>query len=284
MPQVEVAAGVIEYADSGGAGPVVVLFGGLAIGPSLWNDVVDHLAPAHRCIVLTLPWGAHRLPMREAADLSLEGHARIVVDVVEALGLRDVTLVENDTGMLQLIAGDPPAWLAGIVLTSCEAFSNYPPGLPGKVVGMIGKLPGGIWFAAQQLRIRPLRRSPLMFGLMSRKPIPHEMFDGWIANLLAQRAIRRDLTKYIRAVDRKALVRASERLGAFDRPALVVWGGEDRVMPIEHGRRLAELLPQGRLETVEGSRTLIPIDAPEQLAGHIAAFVAQSTSTVSDVP
>ena len=37
-------------------------------------------------------------------------------------------------------------------------------------------------------------------------------------------------------------------------------------MPPEHGRRLAELLPNGRLVEVEDSYTLIPLDQPEKLA------------------
>ena len=41
------------------------------------------------------------------------------------------------------------------------------------------------------------------------------------------------------------MVAAAEGLGRFDRPALVVWAAKDRVMPPEHGRRLAGLLPTG---------------------------------------
>jgi len=45
-----------------------------------------------------------------------------------------------------------------------------------------------------------------------------------------------------------------------------VWAAEDRVMPPEHGRRLAGLLPQSRLVEVEDSYTLIPLDQPATLA------------------
>ena len=55
-------------------------------------------------------------------------------------------------------------------------------------------------------------------------------------------------------------------LTRFDRPALIVWATEDRVMPPEHGRRLAELLPGGRLVEVEDSYTLIPLDQPARVA------------------
>jgi len=62
------------------------------------------------------------------------------------------------------------------------------------------------------------------------------------------------------------LLEAAEDLPRFDRPALIVWASEDRVMPPEHGRRLADLLPQGRLVEIDDSYTLIPLDQPARLA------------------
>ncbi|MGH3417523.1 MAG: alpha/beta fold hydrolase, partial [Actinocrinis sp.] len=66
---------------------------------------------------------------------------------------------------------------------------------------------------------------------------------------------------------------ASEAMDGFDRPACVVWAVEDRVMPLEHGRRLAAALPRGRLVEVQDSYTLIPLDQPEPLARAIAEAV-----------
>ena len=50
---------------------------------------------------------------------------------------------------------------------------------------------------------------------------------------------------------------------------------EDRVMPLEHGRRLAELLPHGRLVDVSDSYTLIPQDQPASLAQIIREFMRE---------
>jgi len=69
------------------------------------------------------------------------------------------------------------------------------------------------------------------------------------------------------------LPEAAEGLRGWDRPALVVWAAEDRVMPPRHGRALAELLPHGRLVELEDSYTLIPLDQPQALAREIAAFL-----------
>ncbi|HEX4251276.1 MAG TPA: hypothetical protein VH008_25675, partial [Pseudonocardia sp.] len=82
------------------------------------------------------------------------------------------------------------------------------------------------------------------------------------------RPIRRDAVRMLRAAgaDTRLLVDAAELLPRFDRPALVIWASEDRVMSPEHGRRLAELLPDGRLVEVADSYTLIPLDQPTRLA------------------
>jgi pimeloyl-ACP methyl ester carboxylesterase len=274
MPSIEVAAGTIEYDDSGGDGPVVVLCGGLAIGRSLWDGVVAALGDEVRCVVPALPWGAHRIPMRPDADLTLRGQAAILGEVLEALDLRDVTLVENDTAMAQVLcAGGGGDRVGRLVITSCEAFDNYPPGLPGKAIALAAKVPGGLYLAIQQLRLHWFRRSPLGFGRMAKRPIPHDVLDRWLEPLWTQREIRRDLAKYVGHLDRRVLLDAAEGLRGFDRPALVVWASEDRVMPPEHGRRLAELLPQGRLVELGDCFTLIPLDRPAALAEQIAAFI-----------
>jgi pimeloyl-ACP methyl ester carboxylesterase len=95
--------------------------------------------------------------------------------------------------------------------------------------------------------------------------------------VLEQPEIRRDAVRVLRAAaaERNLLLDAAERLPGFDRPALVVWASEDRVMPAEHGHRLAELLPRGRLVEIPDSYTLIPQDQPARLAESIREFVRE---------
>lgn len=273
MRDIELSAGIIDYEDTGGSGPVVVLLHGLAMDGSVWRHVVRDLRVDHRCVVPTLPLGAHRRAMRPDADLSLRGQARIVAEFLERLDLRAVTLVQSDIGIAQVLAGERPERVARLVLVSCEAFDNYPPGLPGRVVAFAAKLPGGLNALVQPLRLRPLRRLPLAYGWLSKRRVPNEITDAWLRPALTQREIRRDLIKYLRAVDKGDLLAAAESLRSFDRPALVVWAAEDRIMPPEHGRRLAELLPKGRLIEIRDSYTLIPEDQPGELARAIREFV-----------
>src|SRR5215831_15818835 len=96
--QIELSAGTLDYEDTGDAGPVIVFLHGLMMEASLWTPTVADLSSRYRCVVPTLPLGAHRHAVRPDADVSLPGQARLVAEFLDRLGLTDVTLVGNDTG------------------------------------------------------------------------------------------------------------------------------------------------------------------------------------------
>ena len=273
MPTIELSAGTIDYVDTGGDGPVVVPVHGLIQDATLWTDVVADLRADHRCLVPTLPLGAHRTPMASDADLSIVGQARLLAELIDRLDLHDVTLVANDWGGPLISAVERPELIDRLVLTPCEAFDNLPPGLPGRFAALAGRVPGGIFVAAQALRLRPLRGMPTVLGRMITVPIPHDLVDGWVAPLRTRRGVRRDLTRYIRTTDNGSLDAIVDDLARLDMPVLVAWTTDDLVMPAEHGRRLADLVPDGRYVEIPDSRTLVPLDQPTVLAGLVRDFV-----------
>jgi pimeloyl-ACP methyl ester carboxylesterase len=280
MPEVQLSAGTVGYDDSGGNGSVIVFLSGLFIGRSLWRTVVADLRADHRCFVPELPLGAHRTPMRDGADLSGPGLARLVAEFMERLDLLDVTLVGCDWGGAQLlVAYGLDERIGRLVLLPQESFDNYPPGLPGKMAWLCSKVPGALALALQQMRFRPIRRSPLNFGLMSKRPVPDDVMDAWLRPALSSRRIRRDVLTYLRATRRGEYLDAAEKLRGFDRPALVMWSTEDRLMKPGHGRRLAERLPNGRLVEIADSYTLIPEDQPAACAAAIRTFVQENIGT-----
>ena len=277
--EIELSAGTLDYTDTGGEGPVLLLLHGLMMDASLWDEVVADLGPGYRCLAPVLPLGAHRRPMKPDADLSLPGIARLVTEFTDRLGLNDVTVVANDTGgaIAQLLIADPSqcvARVARVVLVSCDAFENFPPGLTGKTLVAAGRLPAALFgLFMQQLRLRPVRRLPIAFGWLTKRG--DAATARWIKPVLTDSAIRRDTVRVLRAIaaNKRLLIRAAESLPGFNRPALVVWARGDRVMPPEHGIHLAELLPDAKLTEVDDSYTLVPLDQPGQLAELIDVFV-----------
>jgi pimeloyl-ACP methyl ester carboxylesterase len=262
---VRVPAGTLEYRERGG-GPPMVFVHGVAVNGDLWRKVVPGLADEHRCVTLDVPLGGHSIPLDGEPDLSLFGVARIVADFLEALDLSDVTIVANDTGgaVSQALVGRHPERVGRLVLTSCDAFENFPP----KAVAYLpwlARVPGAFRLVGQALRLRPLQRLPITYGWASHRPIERPIVESFIHGLRTSAGVRRDFARMLRATDSRDSVEAAALLPSFDKPALVVWAADDKFFPREHGRRLAELLPQGRFELISNSRTFIPEDNPEAL-------------------
>ena len=265
------------YSDTGGSGPPVVFLHGVLMNGTLWSNVVDRLRDRYRCIVPELPFGAHAAPMPNDADLRLGSLARTVARLLAELDLRDVTLVCNDWGGAQLVVSPGGSdRIANLILVSCEAFDNYPPGLPGRLLCLTASFPGGTFFTAQLLRPRWLRHLPITFGALSKKRVPEAQFQSWIEPLRRDPKVRRDLDKYLRSVPtRTQLLEWSEQQRAFKGQVLVVWACEDKLMPPEHAESLTEHFANAELVWVEDSRTLIPIDQPEVLSAHLERFLEQ---------
>lgn len=277
MPQVEVEAGTIDYEDTGGDGPVLVLVPGLVMDHRQWERVVPELRDDFRCLSVTLPMGAHRRAMKPDADLSMVGMGRILTELLERLELHDVVLCFNDwSGAQAMIADGGVDRVAKLVLASCETVGNYPPGLGGWAAWLSAKLPGGLAITRQVLLRPRLARLPFLFGQMSKQGIPEETMRHWMEPL-ARKEIRRDLRKYAGDAvpnGQRTLREAQEKLGAFERPVLVVWDSEGKMMPNEEGRRLAESFPDSRFVELSDCYTLIALDQPSELARVIRDFAA----------
>jgi pimeloyl-ACP methyl ester carboxylesterase len=218
------------------------------------------------------------MPMRPDADLSMRGIAEIVGGFIERLDLREVTLAMNDWGGAQLlIGGEHDRRIARLALCSCEAFDNVPPKGAARALPYIARAPGGLYVTLLPFRFDRLRRLPMTYGPLSKRPVPREVMDRWFGPVAELPEIRRDLKKYVvsSAQGRRELLAAADALARFDRPALVAWAAEDRLMPREHGARLAQLLPQGQLVEIADSYTLIPEDQPGALAGHLRQLMAR---------
>lgn len=276
MAEVELSAGTIEYGDTGGEGPPLVMLPGLAMDGRLWHGVIERLRDEYRCLTPALPLGAHRQPLRPDADLSLAGIGRIVTELLVALDLDDVTLCFNDWGGAQTMVAEGGVERVGrLVLVSCETEGNYPPGLAGQAAWLSAKLPGGLALMRRTLLTPWLRRLPMVYGQMSKRGVPDELMRSWLEPL-ARPEIRRDLRKYAGDArrGREAMRAATPKLASFEGPVLVVWDREGKMMPNAEGRRLAAAFPGSRFVELPDCYTLVPLDQPLALAATIREFLS----------
>jgi len=272
---VDTPAGAVEYRESG-SGPPLVFVHGVGVNGDLWRAVAPPLAHEHRCIVPDLPFGAHSHPLREEADLSLPGMARIVADFMDVLGLEEVTVVANDTGgaVAQWLVGHYPERVAGLVLTSCDAFEKFPP-TPQRYLEVAARSRALMWVVGWTVQFKFVQRLPTAYGRVTRRPVDPAIMRSYTTPIRTLPGVRRDLQRLLLAVDTRYTFEAAESLRSFDKPALVLWADGDKIFPRDHGKQLAELLPQGRFELVRDSRTFISEDQPDQLVAAVRGFMAR---------
>jgi pimeloyl-ACP methyl ester carboxylesterase len=58
-------------------------------------------------------------------------------------------------------------------------------------------------------------------------------------------------------------------------PALIVWGTDDQWLPTDHGQRLAEAIPNSKLQLVRGAGHLVQEDRPAELTNVIHRWLTE---------
>src|ERR1700733_4452038 len=133
MPTIDLPHGLVHYRVAGPERPSsapVVFVHGFLVNATLWSTTADALAAAGvRSYAPDLPLGSHTIPLGAQADQSPRGIARQSIAFIQALGLDDVTLVGNDTGgaICQFLLDSDASSVGRVVLTNCDAFTNFPP-------------------------------------------------------------------------------------------------------------------------------------------------------------
>jgi pimeloyl-ACP methyl ester carboxylesterase len=281
MPEVTLSQGTIRYRDAGSGPPVVFVHGALVDG-RLWEPVVERLQGTARCIVPDLPLGSHELPMREDADLSPFGLAKLIADFVAALDLDAVTLVGNDTGggLSQLVVVRHPERIGRLVLTDCDAFENFPPKAFRGLVAA-AKVPGALTAMLTPMKVRAVRRLPLAYGWLLKRPVPDDVMDGWVLRALSDDGVMRDLRKALAGLSPAILLDNTPKLTTFDRPVLIAWAREDKFFPVEHARRLGKIFPNARVVEIDDAYSFVSWDQPDRLASLIGEFVSADQPTAA---
>jgi pimeloyl-ACP methyl ester carboxylesterase len=187
-----------------------------------------------------------------------------------------VTLVGNDSGgaISQLVVTKYPERIGRLVLTNCDAYDNFPPKL-FSYFKPAARIPGALALMSQSMRIKPLRRTPIAFGELTKSRIDDELLEDWLRPGLDNPRIREDTRRFILGISPDQTMQAARELERFGKPTLFAWAPEDRWFKVEHAERLAASMPDARVERIPDSKTFVSIDQPERLAEAIRTFVRE---------
>jgi pimeloyl-ACP methyl ester carboxylesterase len=243
--------------------PLLFVHGHLASSAS-WRDVLASAGGGRPGIAVDVPgFGASDRPW--PYDYTVEGESASLLAFLDARGIPRAVLVGNSLGgaAAMLLAARHPERVAALVLV--DAASAESP-VPWPVAVLRTPLLGGLALALST-------RATVAIGLRLRiyaraaSVTPEAIDDAW--RPLTIPGTRRAALAAIRT-DPRRFQGIEARVVS---PALVIWGEEDRMIPVSDGRRLAERLPNARFAAIPNAGHLPQREQPEKFSALVREFL-----------
>lgn len=259
----------IRLMDSGAEDerPTLVLLHDALAGSECFARAGVPLAEHFRVVAPDFPgFGGSEKPDPQRYAYGCDAFADSVADLVAALGLGRVHVCGHGMGggVALALAARHPALVNRLVLVSAHV---YP--AAEHLLERLGNLPvvgGLVWSQlVGQALFESFAKSVLYAGA---KAVPEGRLASLYAAFNSPAARRAAHATIVAQADTRALVARLPRVSAS---SLVVWGRDDEVAPVEHGRRLSRAL-KGRFEVLECGRCP-PDEEPESFASVVTAFL-----------
>lgn len=264
-PRVVQAAGHTIHLLEGGQGEPVVLLHGIFAEKDHWVDMARSLDGRWRVIAPDLPgYGASTRDLRQPYDYAAQvERLRVLLDT---LGLQRVHLAGNSMGgtIAALFAIRHPQRVASV------AFIGAPHGI--RTPGM-SEMDRAIEAGRAPLVASDAQAFDATLALVFSRP-PY--LPGPIVAVARAQAIQRaegNLQLWLEQLGQRYLLQAE--VGALRAPALVLWGGADRVFDASGAAVLAGLLPGAKVEVLPGLGHLPMMEAPAEVASRYARFLTE---------
>lgn len=256
----------IAYFDEG-QGPVVLLIHGIPTSSLLWRDIIPVLAQTHRVIAPDmLNYGQSDKPAQ--ADVSIAAQSRVMVGLLDALGIARADVVGHDIGggVAQLIAVNQPQRVNRLVLASSVSFDSWP-------IPEFLPLQDPATEAAMSLdTFQTMMRGFLPQGVVR----PDSLGSAALERLLQPwqgEAGKRALFRNFRRLNSEYTAAIAEQLGHIEAPTLILWGRQDPFQKPIYAEKLQQAIPGARLQWFDEAAHWLMEEKPQEVAAALAAFL-----------
>lgn len=268
---VEIEGVRVHYQEAGeGDAPPVLLIHGFCASNFVWNDALVPLAEAGFRVVAPDLVGFGFSGKPGGGEYTIEAQARILVGLLDALGVERATLVGSSYGgaVASVCALDYPARVGRLVLVG--AVSNDEiirrPLLRIAATPVVGELLAPVLLDARRFMKNHLRKTYAAGN-------GHLLLDT--ARVTAhQRPLRASATHraILRTLRNWRAARIEQEAARITQPTLLVWGAHDRDVPLHYGERLHELVAHSRLFVFPDCGHLPQEERPREFVSLVAEF------------
>ena len=272
--KVDLKHGVIHY-SYGGTGRTIVLLHGLFLSGAIWDRVIREFPENVNIIVPEFPFGSHKEPMNESADLSPVGAAKLLADFLQALNLDDVTLVGMDFGAVvaKVATARFGSRIERLVITNCDALEVFP-AKGFEYFAWLPRIPAAMFLLAQSMyRFSAVRGGKTSYGAFTINPIPDDILKSFVEPMARSKKVRRDASKMMLGIDKELTLSLPEELKKSGKKILVLWGNEDHLFTIGLARRLVTAIGNDtKLVEIDNAKMIIAFDSPIETSKAILNF------------
>ncbi len=266
----------IAYREAG-AGPPLLLIHGMAGSSATWRAIIPQLSTKYRVIAPDLL--GHGMSAKPRGDYSLGAFAVFLRDLLDELGVARATVVGQSLGggiamqfvyqhreyceRLALIGSGglgPDLSPMLRVLSAPGAELVLPVVAPQSVLNLGNKL--GSWLTSAGIQA----------------PRAGQMWQAYSS--LSDPAARQAFLRTLRSVvdHRGQAVSALNKLHLTEcLPVVLIWGDNDRIIPVAHAYAAHDALVGSRLEVLEGIGHFPHVEAPTAVADILENFIATTT-------
>ena len=276
--QIEVGGVRVAYRRREGPGPPVIFVHGNPTDSRQWLPFLERTEGA--AVALDLPgWGASERPPPSRFDYSFGALGELVAGFIDALGVRDYSLVVQDWGAVGLLAASSDSErLRRLVLL------NSVPFLPGyrwhRTARIWRRRPLG------ELQLAAVKRPLVAFALREARPgfrPPPPAFIDMVTSNLRAPGTREAILRLYRSADPSKLAAAGAGLGELRCPTLVIWGAHDPYLPPRFGAAYAERLPGAELIELPDAGHWPWLDRPD-VVERTLSFLAEGAGDLESDP
>lgn len=239
-----------------------------------WLENLPYFARTHRVIAMDLPgFGASEMP---AETISIRGYGRTVDALLRALGVERAVVVGNSMGGFigAEVAISFPTIVDKLVLVSAAGLSiehqrnEHVLAALRRLETVLAAYTGWIGSRSETLVRRPRTRHAL-FNIVAAHParLP--------APLVAEQLRGSGKPGFIDALDALTDYPIRDRLPRIEVPALVVWGEDDRLVPVADAWEFGELLSDARVVVYEDTGHVAMLERPAAFNALVEEFVGE---------
>lgn len=249
-----------------GSGPDVLFVHGWPVHGATFRRLLPHLVEHVTCHVVDLP-GAGSSRYDTETDLSIANHVASVRRSVELLGLDSVAVVGHDSGGLiarHAMAGDERLRAMGLIDTE----TSGPMSFRFRSFIAARHLPGFSrafgWLAGKER----LRKSKLVLGdaFADRSLLNGEFDEFFLQPLHASSAVRSAAGRLFKSFDLDDVRVLAELHRRIDAPVRLVWGTEDKFLPVASARMMVNDFANADLVEIPGVGLFSHEEAPVEVA------------------